>query len=193
MTSPLIVERSQLVDISIQIGYTANTINIPDQPMLRNKRIMGMKVYIQGDFPVSPITGNATPTLGQLQNAFFIAYTADPQKEAETDTGEYIYKMPMIGLHNTDTDGGTPFQYDMMRFDELKFEWEKCQLYFPTPLANDTAFSYVIEVFYTSRVARTHKLLGKKMNGITDGSLVDMLITKIMEMEAKLKMLMSKK
>jgi|ERR1700733_1485098 len=193
MNRHILVERSQMIDIVIDVGYASNTINIPDQPMLRDKRIISMTTYVLSDFPNSPISGNPLPTRIQLSNAFFIGYTGDPQNEK--DTGEYIYQMPLVRLHTMQNQSNDPFERNVTFFDDLNFQWDKCQLYFPQQPNPGAKFSYVIEVMYTSRKGRIAKLLGKKLSGVgdNDGSFMDMLIMKLMSMEKKIEALLQGK
>lgn len=177
------VERSQLIDIAIGVGFAGNNVPVPDQPMLRNKRITGMEVYSQQDMPFSPITGNAVANINTIKQTSFTAYCGDPNNEL--DTGEYIYRFPLVGLHNQQT-GGDSFVQRVIHFDDLTFQFEKCELVFTTPITPIVATSFVINVFYNSRKSRLSNLLGKKLGGISDGSLAEMLMAKIMAMEQKI-------
>jgi hypothetical protein len=185
-----LIQRSQLIDIVIPVGTTSNTVNIPDQPMLRDgKRITRMQWFQQSDFPVSPISGNPLPNSAQFNGAFFTGYVHDPEKES--DTGEFFYRRPLTAMHFM---SNTQVSYQLFPddLDELVFEWEKCQLYFPLALTVDDKFSFVCEVFYTSRPTRMNTFK-RKISGLGDGTFIDLLIGKIMALEEQVKRLMSGK
>lgn len=188
MADYMIVERSQLVDIIIDSNFSGNSIPVPDQPMLRDKRILGIEFYTVNDMPISPITGNPLPSGGVISLTSFTGYTGDPQDEK--DTGEYVYRIPLISLHNSQN-GVDTFVQRVLRFDDLNLQWEKSQLVFSAIYTPGTTTSFVCNVIYTSRKQRHIKMLGKAIHGLTDGTLVELLMSKLMMLENKLKELMS--
>jgi hypothetical protein len=141
------VERSQLIDIAINAGFAGNNIPIPDQPMLRNKRVTGLEVLTAVDCPISPITGNAVATAAQVALTSFTAYCGDPNNEK--DTGEYIYRMPLVSLHYQQSNALTlaNFVQRTIHFDDLTFQFEKSELVFAQPLSPGVATSFLINVF----------------------------------------------
>lgn len=187
-----LIERFQMIDIPVQANYSSNTLNIPDQPMLRHKRITSMEVWTVNDFPNSPVSGNPTPSTVQLQTTSFIGYTGDPV--SETDTGEYVYRIPFVTMHYSQNAALEPFVHQRIYFDDLTFYWDKCQLYFPRAInTGGGLFSFVIGVWYTSRETRVRRMLNKAISGVSEESLIAMLLKKLMTLEERIVNLGSKR
>jgi len=152
--------------------------------MLRNKRIQALEVFLSGDIDKSPITGNAASDQTQASIAALTLYTADPV--SENDTGEYFYKVPYLALHNVVNSNLDAYQNRVFLVDDISLQWEKCQITFTQPPVPQVAYDYVIGVYYTSRKERLFNLMSKKLSGMSEGTLSDMLMTKIMQLENKL-------
>lgn len=187
-------QRIQLIEITIPQNSTALIYNIPDQPMLRNKRIDAIQVLCSDDIANSPITGNAVLPYTEFVTCspYMSMYSADPVNEA--DTGEYIYRVPMVSLRTTTgVQLRSPWQTQHVTFDDLFIMWDKSQIGFTTaPNVSGGAKAILLLVFYTSRTQRVTNLLGKKLSGITDGDLAHFLSAKLMQLEQQLQALMSK-
>ena len=186
-------QRSQLIDVQVVAGYSGSTLTIPDQPMLRNKRVTRIEAYIDQDMPLSLVTGNALNTLASLLNTGLILYCADP--ENEQDTGEYVYKMPLVDLRNIQDPNWDNYAPAVLRFDDLSVQWEKTQLVFAASPAGiqPTLFSFVLNVYYTSRKERLWKSLHKKLSGISDGTIADAVMQKIHYLDQMLKKILEGK
>ena len=183
-------QRYQLIDVQVSATFVGNTINIPDQPMLRNKRVQGIEVFFYNDMPVSPITGNQVSSGAQCSQTSITLYTADPV--SENDTGEYFYRLPFIALHNVVNSSTDPYQNRVFHVDDISIQWEKCSLNFTGTFGQTTPISFLIGVYYTSRKERMINILSKKISGLNDGSFADMLMTKIMQLEDTVKNLMQR-
>ncbi len=190
------VERSQLIDVQVPQSFNGSTLNIPDQPMLRDKRVVGLEVYINTDMPFSLITSNPVANYSDMLNTGFIGYTKDPQNEL--DSGEYLYLIPLVALHNIvgfGNGGQTPVAYTnrQYRFDDLSLQWDKCQLKFADPsLVSQKPFSYILNVIYTSRRNRLQNLAAK-VSGLSDLDWGHMVAAKMMQLEAMLQKLLGKR
>ena len=182
--SYLKTQRYQLIDVTLPAGFAGNTINIPDQPMLRHKRVQAIEIFLAQDFPLSPITGNAVTTLTQAQAASITLYTADPI--AENDTGEYVYRLPLLRLHNIVNSSADPYQNIPYYLDDVALQWEKCSLTFQNLVAAIVPTSILIGVYYTSMKERNMRLTGKKISGVDDGSILEILMAKIMSLEKRI-------
>jgi len=180
-------ERYQLVDIEIGASFSGNSITLPDQPMLRNMRITGIEAYSIVDFPISFITGNALPTTAQMALIALDLYTHDPNNEH--DMGEFVYKLPLVTIHNMQT---TQYVQRVLRFDDLMVAWEKCQLIFAQPLTPPTRFSVCLGVFYTSRKDRIFASLHKKLSGVSDENVANVIMAKLMQLENWMRSLTNK-
>ena len=176
----LFVQRSQLIDIGVPAGYTGTTINIQDQPMLRDKRITGIEVYTVNDMPVSPISGNAVAGINIYNRAFLNAYTGDPI--SENDTGEFLYRYPLVSLHNQQNSTLDGFVNRVTMFDYLILQWEKCSITFASPITFGAATSFMLNVYYTSG---KRGQAGGKVSGI-DMERAEQLARKIMSIEDKI-------
>jgi len=184
-------QRYTLIDIQIEAGFGGSSINIQDQPMLRNMRVTGIESYIVTDMPRSFITGNPVATLAQVLATSLNLYMGDP--ENESDTGEFVYRIPLIDLHNIQFNNTTNFVQRVLEFDEDKVQWEKCQLIFSQPLVPGATFSFTLGVYYTSRKDRLFKGLQKRLSGIGDGAVADVIMAKLMQLENWMKQLTSGK
>jgi hypothetical protein len=186
-------QRYQLIEITIPANFGGNTLPIPDQPMLRDKRVQKIELYLDISAKLSPLTGNNTIDLGIATYSALTIYSADPV--SEHDTGEYWYRMPLLALNNSVTDQtsvNTSIQRDNL-LDDLSIQWDKCYLTFQgAPVGQNVPYAILLGVYYTSRRERLFNALSKKLSGISEGSFADMLIGKLMMLEAKVTELTNK-
>jgi hypothetical protein len=183
------VERSQLVDLIIPVSANFASIKFPDQPMLRNKRITGIEVFTVDDIAVSPISSTPLMAMAAMRNMFLTAYMGDPQNEQ--DTGEYLYRIPLISLHQSQNPGVTNiFAQRVLEFDELNFQFEKCEVDNSIPFPVPTPLCILFNIFYDSKKARPHKGAHGKVSGIEDEDLTKFLMAKIMMLEEGVKKLL---
>jgi len=180
-------ERFQLVDIQVPANFAGTSLPIPDQPMLRDKRITGIQVHWSFSAPRSFITGNPTAQMSDLMNGALTLYTGDPQNEK--DTGEYVYRLPLMTMQHFAQGPNVIYTNPILEFDELKVQWEKCEIVFGQAPAPVATFSYLLAVYYTSRMGRAAKILHKALGGIGDGTFADMLVAKMMQLEDSIKRL----
>ena len=190
MKNGLFVQRSQLVEITLPANFSGNSINVPDQPMLRNMRVTSIEFYTLGDLGVSPITGNTLATGAQMKLCSFNGYTADPV--AENDMGEFLYRWPLLSMHHMQNSSGDTFVQRVNDLDDLKIQWDKCSISVSAGWTTvSTPVALLCNVFYTSQNHRHPNILAKSMKGVGDGSLVDLMIQKIMMLEDSVKRMLS--
>ena len=158
--------------------------------MLRDMRITGLEVYFYEDGQISPITGNGVMLTVNGQNCYLNLYMGDP--ENEKDKGEFVYRMPLVALHNMQSASGN-FTTEIFDYEDLLVQWEKCSITFSVQPNSGQPQAILINVFYTSRKHRTSKLLQKKISGLEDGSLADVLMVRMMELERKIANLLGRK
>lgn len=181
------------MEVTIPTSFSGGSINVPDQPMLRNKRITALEIYTHGDIQYSPLTGNPVANNIECSQMFFNGYTADPV--AENDMGEYLYRLPLLALHSLQNSSGDTFVQRVNSFDELFIQWDKCSISLQGFAAVGNPIAVLFNVYYTSEQRKMGKHMHPHKSGIrgVDGGIMDIMAQKIMSLENALRDLLAKK
>lgn len=142
------VKKSQLIELilpGIAGGNNTAKLQFNDQPYLRNKKILGIEVLTSGDCTKSP--SNRTPiSSAQMLGSFLTLYLNDPGKPQ--DVGEWIQDVPFVLLHRVQNTANDPFCRQMYELVGQKIYWEKCFITMPTPFANTTDISFLLQIYF---------------------------------------------
>ena len=143
------VKKSQLIELILPgvagAGHLSAKLQFNDQPYLRGKRITGLEVLTVNDMTISP--SNRTPiSVAQMKTSFLTLYLNDPQNEK--NVGEWIQDVPLTLLHRIQNAASDPFARQMFELVGQVIYWEKCYLTLPTPFANTTDISFLIQVYF---------------------------------------------
>ena len=110
------VIRYEVLEIIVPTGSTSLLFNFPDQPQLRDARIVGMEVYTPSAVTATPISGGTPVALADLQKTSISLYVGNLQQ---------IDRMPVLMLNRTQDSVPSPFQRDMQLFQDLVVSWTK--------------------------------------------------------------------
>ena len=143
------VIKSQLVEIISPgiagTGNPATRIQLPDQPYLRNKEILGIEILTNSDMSASP--SNKTPTtVAQIQKSYITFYLTDPSNPK--NVGEWIQNVPFTILHRMQNSANDPFARQMFELVGQSIYWEKCYITLSSAFANTTDVSFLIQVYF---------------------------------------------
>lgn len=120
----------------LQAGATK--VFFPDQPDLRNAKVVSIVTYDSNDLSASPQTGNTIITRALLKSSSLIVFEGSNRK---------IDHLPLIDLHETtNDDAGDNFTRHQKHFLKLTPSWDKC--YIESTTAFDGGGVYVIGVYY---------------------------------------------
>lgn len=142
------VAKSQLIELILTGqagGNNSAKLQFNDQPYLRNKQILGIEVLNSNDVTKSP--SNRTPiNLVQMQGSFLTLYLNDPGDPSKV--GEWIQDVPLPLLHRVQNAQNDVFARQMFDLVGQVIYWEKCYITIPTPFANTTDISFLIQVYF---------------------------------------------
>lgn len=143
------VKKSQLIELVLAgVAATGNQqtkIQFPDQPYLRNKRILGIEFLNVNDMTLSP--SNNTPcSTAQSKAAYLTLYLNDPG--APENKGEWIQDVPLSVLHRIQNSANDPFARQMFDLVGQLVYWEKCFVSLPVAFANVANVSFLFQVYF---------------------------------------------
>lgn len=137
--------RIETVELIVQAGYTAGTLNFQDIPELRSDSdkdavIFSIQTYSKESVPLS-FNGNTLATMAQLQNAFLTLYV--------TGT-EAVFNVPLLKFLNIQNSTGTYFNArEYFETNPLRVDWTKSYVRFATPGTGATAqYSFLFDFAY---------------------------------------------
>ena len=144
------IKKYQLVEVVLQGVSGGNQqvrVQFPDQPYLRNRKIMGIDIYDFGSVTNSPAQ-NAPATIANLKTAFLTLYLNDPG--APTDLGEWINLVPLVRFNNQESPGVATENFARMPFNMVgqSVQWEKCYITLAAPLANTANVSFLFGIYF---------------------------------------------
>ena len=132
------VIRYEVIETLVPTGSTSLQFNFPDQPQLRDARIVGMEIYAPGVMTLSPLSGTVPVALADLQKTSLTLMVGNLQQ---------VDKMPVLALNRFTDAVPTPYIRDMQLFNDLVVSWTKSFFSVPTALGT-TGRAYVIGVYY---------------------------------------------
>ncbi len=132
------VLRYEVIEILVPIGATSLQFNFPDQPQLRDARVVGIETYTPAACTLSPISGTAIVALTDLQKTSISLFVGNLQQ---------VDRMPVLMLNRTQDSVTSPFQRDMQLFNDLVVSWTKSFVQVPTAVGT-TARVYVFGVYF---------------------------------------------
>lgn len=142
------VIKSQLIELVLngQAGGNQTTrIQFPDQPYLRNKKILGIEILNVDDMSASP--SNRTPiSNAQMLKSYLTLYLNNVDKPSEV--GEWIQNVPFTILHRIQNTTNDPFVRDMFKLQQQTIYWEKCFVNVASAFGNTTDVSFLIQVYF---------------------------------------------
>jgi hypothetical protein len=137
----MILKRFEAVEIQVPSGSTLTRFYFPDQPQLRNARIVAIAVYNTAAISASILTGSTPVTSADLKKSFLTLYSGDMQ---------LVNSLPMTSLNNIQngtTDGSDPAVFELPEIDSMIVSWTKSYVNLPTALST-TNVAYSFGVYY---------------------------------------------
>lgn len=139
----------ELVVPGVAGGNTNSIFQFPDQPFLRQKFIISVRVFNIIDVPLSPLN-NALVSVANMASAYLTLYGNDPENNGANPTfGNWMQSIPLVSLHsqaNGLANGG--FVYNPVQFKPRPIQWEKSSISVPVALNNTTNLSFLLLVGY---------------------------------------------
>jgi hypothetical protein len=142
------VIKSQLIEVvnpGVAGGSNVTKIQFPDQPYLRNKKIMGIEILNVNDMALSP-TNKVPISTEIMQKAYLTLYLNDVSNPGSV--GEWIQSVPFTVLHRIQNSASDPFVRDMFNLQNQVIYWEKCYISVPTALGNTTDISFLLQIYF---------------------------------------------
>lgn len=142
------VIKSQLIEVvnpGVAGGSNVTKIQFPDQPYLRNKKILGIEVLNVGDMLKSP-TNKVPITNALMQRSYLTLYLTDPNNPGSV--GEWIQNVPFTILHRIQNAANDPFVRDMFNLQNQTIYWEKCYISTPEAYANTADISFLFNIYF---------------------------------------------
>jgi hypothetical protein len=143
------IVKSQLIEVVLPGiaggGNPATTIQFPDQPYLRFRRVFGIEVFTSADVTTSPL-GNTPISGAQMMLSFLTLYLTDPQ--SLNAVGQWIQNVPFSRLHLIQNAVPDPFVRQPYEMVGQKVSWEKCQIILAAPLNNTANVAFLFNVYF---------------------------------------------
>ena len=143
------VKKSILVETiipGVAGGNTGTRFQIPDQPYLRNKKIVAIESYNASDIPTSP-SQTAVAAFNQMQGTFLTLYTNE--KTNPNKWGEFVKLVPLVCLHRmVGAAGAGLFVWHPFELVGQTIIWEKSYFTLPTAFANVADVSLLLNVYF---------------------------------------------
>lgn len=133
------VIRYEVIEIPVPSGSTNLQFNFPDQPQLRDARVVGMEIYTAQTMTASPLSGGTPVANADLEKSSLTLMVGNLQQ---------IDRMPVLALNRfQDSATPAPFVRDMQLFQDLIISWTKSYVQVPTAVGT-TGRVYVFGVYY---------------------------------------------
>ena len=137
----MILKRFEAVEIQVPLNSSLTRYYFPDQPQLRNARIVAIVAYNTAAISASILTGSTPVTTADLKKSFLTLYSGDMQ---------LVNSLPMTSLNNIQngtTDGSDPAVFEVPEIDSMVISWTKSYVNLPTALST-TNVAYSFGVYY---------------------------------------------
>ena len=148
--------RSESFSLIIEAGSTASRYTFGDIPQLRSDvekdvLVRSIQVYPAEVLP-NDFNGVAVATLAQLQQAFLTLYIED---------AESVHYFPLIDLVNNYGVTVSPLLWtsEITQFENIRVDWVKSYISFPTSFNPGVQTSFVFKVGYKKVKAGTLELV----------------------------------
>ena len=137
--------RIETVELIVNAGYTAGTINFEDIPELRSDAdkdavIFAIQTYSVDSVPNS-FNGNPLATLAQLKNSFLTLYITG---------SEAVFNVPLLKFLNIQNSASTYYNArEYYECNPLRVDWTKSYIRFAVPGTTETAqYSFLFDFTY---------------------------------------------
>jgi hypothetical protein len=143
------VRKSQLIEVILPQGSTTTTLQFPDQPYLRDKKIWGLEIVTNNDMTKSPQNNDVIDT-ATAKKSYLTLYLNNPEDPTGA-MGQWIQLVPFALLHRVQNSATDPFVRTPYLMAGQKVSWDKCQIQFPTALTPPSTISFLIQVYFTDK------------------------------------------
>jgi len=137
-------------------GNKGTSFTFPDIGDLRYARTLALEIYCAED--VAYAFPEAVPVIpvSQLPLVSLVLNTNDPEKTNQGADGRFTSTidsqrwLPGSAIHRINSNGASPYVYELLRYSNLWITWEKSQVQIaPGGLNNTTDICIYIGVWYT--------------------------------------------
>ncbi len=139
----------EVIEIKIPANSTATKFAIPDQPNLRDMRLMGVENYYAEMIPASPLSQLPLNALA-VANKIFLTLV-------DNDGFEFLKLAPVKNFITISDLGTTPLEWDSKSFVGQIINYPKSFITMSAPLGNtvDTVVMFSILYMDTKRIKAT--------------------------------------
>lgn len=135
------VYRHELIEIYIPAGTAATQFKIPDQPNLRNMKLMGISAYAQENTPASPISQQAVITEAEMKKVYLTLQ--------DNSGDQFLNLSPMSNYRTIESTQATPnIERDFKSFTGQIVNWPKSFLTMSSALGNGADEVVLLSVWY---------------------------------------------
>jgi len=135
------VYRHELIEVLIPANATATKFMIPDQPNLRNMKIMGVEAYTIDVTPASPLSGTAVISATDLKKIYLTLQ--------DNAGDQFINLLPLGTLKSIQSEGEFPnIERDFKSFTGQIVNYPKSFLTMSSALANGGALVVLLSITY---------------------------------------------
>lgn len=148
MSDGLCLDNFEFIEVPVNTTGTAlQQLNFPDQPNLRYAPVLGITAYTVDTVPNSFLSGNALPSIAQIQQGCLTLYTG--QQDGSFKEG--IKRIPLVDLLNlNNVTAGQPFNYFLKSMRGQTVQWEKSYISFATAQTFASVVSFCFGIYYPS-------------------------------------------
>jgi len=134
----------ELCEIAIPANTTAARFNFPDMPNLKDTKLFGLQVYTITQLPLSPLSGNALPTVVQVLNNSFITLV-------DYKGFEFLKQCPAVVFNTLAFDVSTSTnirENNAKLFNGQMVNWTKSYITFTTSPGGGATLGYLLSINY---------------------------------------------
>lgn len=134
----------ELCEVAIPSGSTSTRFNFPDMPNLKDTKLYGLQVYTITELPLSPLSGNALPTVVQVLNNSFITLV-------DYSGFEFLKQCPAVVFNTIAFDVSTSTnirENNAKLFNGQKVNWTKSYVTFTTTPGGVASLGYLVSINY---------------------------------------------
>lgn len=135
----------ELAEIILPANTTSSKFNFPDMPNLRGSQLWGLQTFTVLQLPLSPMSGNALPSVAQVLNNCFITL-------CDNAGAEFAKDMPAAYFNTLAFDISTSTnlrENNAKIFAGQKINWNKSYIRFSAALGNVTALAFLLGIDYS--------------------------------------------
>jgi len=135
------VYRHELIEISIPANSTATQFKIPDQPNLRNMKLVGISAYAQENTPASPISQQAVITEAEMKKVYLTLQ--------DNSGDQFVNLSPLSNYRTIESTAATPnIERDFKSFTGQMVNYPKSFITMSSALGNIADEVVLLSIWY---------------------------------------------